>query len=131
MPKHLQKACDYCDDHQEIYLDENTATGGWIATNLDGSKHRHNQQSPKPKPTTSQQVTFRDNEELAKYTYEARQQAIEQSHKENMAESAKLRTSIDSLTAAIKEINTTIKSLSVTKPDLNPKPGAIAYDSPG
>lgn len=88
-----QMPCKYCDDHPQILYDANAPEGKKV-TNLDGTYHKHNKAQQQQHQET---ISFKDNEQLAKYTYEARQQGIEQAHKENMDASERLRQAIDKL----------------------------------
>jgi|SRR5690349_16188597 len=105
----FQITCKYCDDHPLINIYKPSPDAKSSVTNLDGSVHKHNKTtaattaslSSQPSQRETGTITFKNNEELAKYTYAARQQGIEKSHQENMDAYERLRRSIDNLAERI------------------------------
>lgn len=87
--------CKYCEDHQQVLYDPDLPTNK--VSNLDGSYHKHTK-SQQPQQSYQQQQSFGTSKED---NYAARQEAIDQAHKENMSASERLAKSIDNLAAVI------------------------------
>ena len=100
-----QIKCSYCDNGQDILYDRDATPK---SRNLDGTHHYHvkygpQQQTKQEAVTISQDVTrpvVTKNEEY-QLKQAVKEEAIATAHRENMEESAKLRTSIDGLSSNI------------------------------
>lgn len=108
----LQRECQFCDDHQQINMEEAPPGAGrkWNVTNLDGSFHKHNKQGPVATGQTTTVVnkpTDPTPEYEAKITAGLRSEAIAQAHKDNMEEGKLLRETITSLKTEINTFNKT------------------------
>jgi hypothetical protein len=118
----MQKECNFCDNHQQINLEKNDATGKWVATNLDGSIHKHIKYNAQPKQET---VTITETVARPIVTREEaadiRSEAIAKAHDENMQANQNLIESINQLANAIldnrqelRDINANIRILTNT-----------------
>lgn len=122
----MQQACKFCDNHQQINMEEAPPGAGrkWNVTNLDGSFHKHikygaqPQQPPltqqQPQTVTINQPTNPTPEYEAKITAGLRSEAIAKAHEENMEASNKLRQVIQSLVDQLVSIETTMTMFNET-----------------
>lgn len=116
----MQQACKFCDNHQQINMEEAPPGAGrkWNVTNLDGSFHKHVKYGGNQQETIQQtgQVVHKDTLEVneAKITANLRTEAIAKAHEENMEASNKLRQVIQSLVDQLVSIETTMTMFNET-----------------
>lgn len=96
----MQRECNYCDNHQQVNMEKDQASGKWVVTNLDGSYHKHvklggyQQQASIPSSNT---VTRTEQQQQ-------RSEAIAQAHQDNMEANDKLRSAIQGLTDKLTDL---------------------------